>query len=248
MAFTACRGAPSLVIRLVPILRAHGTRQITHLANDTRQTTRTAKTREMAPRRREANGGWGLRHERQQTQKQDTRGRTQEAAPIAESREKPPMTRTSIAARSPRTAKVFPERQERAGEMVLWVLKKHSPIGLTTKELMEEALIIWPPGPPPPPPSNSRPHRNIHGMIIQPMPEKLNHPFRSIKYLKKVLANLESQQIIRMACVLLDEGSLTEAERERFELERRKKGAEVAKRIGFRWTLVHGKDGVRQPN
>ncbi|KAJ7276365.1 hypothetical protein B0H12DRAFT_1065970 [Mycena haematopus] len=179
-----------LAVRLAPILRATKTRQITHMAYETRKTDPVVPEREM-----------------------------RDAQP-ARTREFPP------------AALQHPTPQ--ASEMVLSILRNNAPRGLTTREIFNEAITIWPPGPSLPPRNTPRAHRSSGGRIIQPMPEPLNHPLRSIKYIKKVLANLESQRIIRLAFGPVDKAKLTAAERARLT---DKAGYLRAELKAFRWTL-----------
>jgi hypothetical protein len=65
--------------------------------------------------------------------------------------------------------------------MALSILKKHAPVGLSTKEIFDEATATWPPGPYSLPRNMPPTHRNTHGNIIHPPAGPINHPMRSVK-------------------------------------------------------------------
>ncbi|KAJ6539313.1 hypothetical protein B0H19DRAFT_1269642 [Mycena capillaripes] len=130
-----------------------------------------------------------------------------------------------------------------AANMVLSILSRHAPQGLSSKQLFDEAMTLYPPGPPLPPRNSLRAQRSAFGTNIQPMNEPMNHPLRSLRrasaspsaFLKSVvLKELQQQQQVDKSCVPVHENTLSEAERERFVV----KGGSVGEPKAWRWTLA----------
>ncbi|KAK7061694.1 hypothetical protein R3P38DRAFT_2831001 [Favolaschia claudopus] len=115
--------------------------------------------------------------------------------------------------------------------MILSILKKHAPVGRSTKEIFDEAISTWPPASPP---SIPEPYRSSKGVIIQPMNQPLDHPIRSVRFLKFLLNELKTGRVVKISYISTDEESLTGTERSRMM---DKKGNMREDPRAFRWTL-----------